>query len=127
MNKINKEKLDEIKCYIEAFNSYNNEINKLNQSKENQLKNIINILEQTNFLIYTKNINEVKSAKFNIWHDCENPNWMKINLNIFAKKKYKEFKKNGSYSNYANSIRDLIYNTFNINSEFKEFLLITIR
>jgi len=127
MIKIEKEKLNKIIYYMKEFIAIDSRIEKLNLEKENQLKNIIDVLNQNKFLTHIKNINEVKSAKFNIWRDVENPNWIELEIIAKVKKSSEDFDSYDEYLKYEENIFHQIYGILDSNPPLDNIILPIIK
>lgn len=124
--KLKKEKLKEINDLYSLLNKADKEIAAKNILKEFWLKQIIKELEETNFLKSIRNIEEVISARFNIWNDVEDPNWTELELLIKTKKSRDEFDGYDNWEIYELPIRDKIYKILDDNPNLNDIISVDI-
>lgn len=124
--KINNEKLKEINDLYSQFKRNDEEIDSRNLFKEFWLKQIIKELKQTDLLKSIEDIEEVKSAQFNIWNDVENPNWMELEIKICTKRISSEFDNYEDFIKYEYNIRAHIYKILDDNPKLSNFIMVYI-
>ena len=124
--KITNQKLKEINERYKLFETYDKEIDLLNEAKEEKLKDIIKLLEETDFLKTIRNIEEVISAQFNIWTDYESPNWKELELLIHTKKSRNKFDSFYDWEKYELLIRNEVYKILDANPNLNDIIYIDI-
>ena len=118
--------LDKINLKYELFQRQDKAIERLNRIKKKNLKQIIELLKQTDLLKSIKDIEEVRSAQFNIYRDIENPNWTELEIRIQCKKKSEKFDVYRDYLDYEDNIRTHIYKILDDNPKLSDFIMVYI-